>query len=144
MELRTFKIALECSPYIITPAVAIAWAFFPTPAPLRTVGATLVWLSPIAVATGFAFCQLIWNGCDHVSCISANFGLCTKSQYERRVCSAFQSCGCATTLTVPITLLFVRSVEGIFGGLEPYDPEAHGSIWVWVCSGLVFLLVLFI
>jgi hypothetical protein len=143
MELRTFKIALESSPYIIAPAVAIYWVLSPTPATPMTVNATLVWLSPIAVATCFALSQLIWNDHNNDGCISINFGLCTKSQYEKRVCSSFQTGSCAITLTVPITLLFIRSVEGIFAELGPYDRSANGSIGDWIGAGLLFFLALF-
>jgi hypothetical protein len=144
MELRTFKIALESSPYILAPAAAIYWVFSPTPATPMTVNATLVWLSPIAFATCFALSQLIWNGSNNDGCISANFGLCTKSRYEKRVCSAFQTSSCATTLTVLISLVFVRSVGGIFADLGPYDPSADGSMGDWIDAGLLILLVLFL
>jgi hypothetical protein len=111
---------------------------------LTTINATLVWLSPIAIASCFEFSQLIWNGCNNDGCVSVNFGLCTKSQYEKRVCSAFQMSSCATTATVPITLLLVGSDEGIFATLKPYDPSANGSMEGWIAAGVVIFLALFV
>jgi hypothetical protein len=44
---------------------------------------------------------------------------------------------------VPITLHFIRSVEGIFAELGPYDPSANGSIGDWIGAGLLFFFALF-
>ena len=51
---------------------------------------------------------------------------------------------CATTPTVPITLLLVGSDEGIFATLKPYDPSANGSMEGWIAAGVVIFLALFV
>jgi hypothetical protein len=141
MASRTFNFALavENSPYIIAPAVAINWfLFFRNLAPITTVNATLAWLSPVIISTAFAAFQLFFNyEGKNGSRILFNLPLCSKSEYEKKICRASQSTSCAVTVTLPIVLAYMVSVKALVSVLKPYDPlvmepGAGDSIFEWI------------
>jgi hypothetical protein len=150
MASRTFNFALaiENSPYIIAPAVAINWfLFFRNLAPVTTVNATLAWLSPVIISTAFAAFQLVNYEDKNGSRILFNLPLCSKTEYEKKICRAFQSTSCAVTVTLPIAMAYMVFVKALYSELKPYDPlgefGAGDSIVDWILIWVTIALITF-